>query len=142
MGRGFGRFGRLFGRGRRGGMGRRMGGGGGGGADGGPDQHFAIEPQDQEAVQRLQGQGVDLTKPLSLVHTFVFSSQAAADDAAGRLRKRGFEVTAEAAGATGGPRLTARMSSTVDAQSLADLRGRLTRFANHHGGSYGGWQQA
>jgi hypothetical protein len=134
MGRGFGR---LFRRGRRRGMGRRSQDAGVGG---GRDQHFAVEPQDQAAVQRLQAQGTDLTKPLTLVHTFVFASQTAADDAAGRLRNRGFEVTAAPAEPGAGPRLTARMATTVDAQSVADIRGRLTRFAGHHGGEYQGWQ--
>jgi hypothetical protein len=133
-----GRFGRFFRK-------RRWGGGGGRGRGGdgrAADQHFPIEPQDQEAVQRLQGAGKDLTKPVALVHTFVFVSQAAADDAAGRLRNRGFDVTTEPAEAGSGPKLTARMESTVDAQSIADVRGRLTRFAGHHGGEYRGWQPA
>jgi hypothetical protein len=70
-----------------------LGGGGRRGGEGqAADQHFPIEPQDQEAVQRLQGEGKDLTKPVALVHTFVFVSQAAADDASARLKKRGFDV--------------------------------------------------
>jgi hypothetical protein len=135
-----GRFGRLFRR-------RRWGGGGGGGGrrrgEGqAAGQHFPIEPQDQDAVQRLQSGGRDLTRPVALIHTFVFVSQAAADDAAGRLRKRGFDVTTGPADPGGGPKLTARMDATVDAQSIADLRGRLTRFAGHHGGEYQGWHPA
>jgi hypothetical protein len=131
-----GRFGRLFKRRRRGGGGGRRGQGMA------ADQHFPIEPQDQQAVQRLQAEGKDLTKPLALVHTFVFVSQAAADDAAERLKNRGFEVASTQAEAGGGPKLTARMDSTIDAQSVADLRGRLTRFAGRHGGEYRGWQPA
>jgi Regulator of ribonuclease activity B len=131
-----GRFGRFFRRRRWGGGGRR------GGQGQASDQHFPIEPEDQEAVQRLQTEGKDLTKPVALVHTFVFVSQAAADDAAERLKKRGFEVTASPAQAGTGPGLSARMDSTIDAQSIADVRGRLTRFAGHHGGEYRGWQPA
>jgi hypothetical protein len=130
------RFGRFFRR-RRWGGGRRAGGEGRA-----ADQHFPVEPQDQETVQRLQAEGKDLSKPVALAHTFVFVSQAAADDAAGRLRKRGFDVTSAPADAGGGPKLTARIDTIVDAQSMADLRGRLTRFASHHGGEYRGWQPA
>ncbi len=114
---------------------RRDGGGNG------ADQHFAIEAQDQQAVERLKAQGLDLTKPIRLTHSFVFASQAAADDAAPRLRKRGFDVTSETA-AGNGPRVTATKASHIDAQSLADLRGHLTRFARRHGGEYDGWRAA
>ena len=120
--------------------GRRRGMGQGGMASGGAGGTFPVDEADRAAIAQLGSQGIDLSKPVRVRHTIAFATSEAAGDAANRLRARGFDVEVTPGAAGGGPTLNARNTATLTPEALAEAKGRLTKFAKHHGGVYEGWQ--
>jgi hypothetical protein len=124
------RFRRMLGGGRR----RRAMGGEGG------ERTFPIDDRDRAAIEGLKAQGIDPSRSQRIRHTLTFATREGADEAAERLRGRGFDVQVEGGAGDHGPVLVARQQTVLDLGSVAQIRGRLTRFADHHGGEYQGWQ--
>jgi hypothetical protein len=121
---------RMFGGGRR----RRAMGGEGG------EQAFPVDERDRSAVEGLKARGIDPSRPQRIRHTLTFANREGADEAAERLRGRGFDVQVESGAGDHGPVLVARQQTVLDLDAIAQIRGRLTRFAGRHGGEYEGWQ--
>ena len=104
------------------------------------DQTFPVEERDRTTIEGLKAQGVDPGRSQRIRHTLTFATREGADEAAERLRGRGFDVQVEAGAGDHGPTLVARQQTVLDLDAIAQLRGRLTRFAGRHGGEYEGWQ--
>jgi hypothetical protein len=117
---------------------RMLGGGRRRGGGGGQHETFPVEQRDIDAVQQLLAQGKDLSGPVPVHHRIAFGNGAAAEQAASRLPNRGFDVQVQQAAGAGSV-VVATRSERVTPESVAQVRGHLTRMAERLGGTYQGW---
>jgi Regulator of ribonuclease activity B len=117
---------------------RMLGGGRRRGGGGGQQETFPVEQGDIDVVQQLLAQGRDLSGPVPVHHRIAFGSGDAAEQAASRLPNRGFDVQVQQAPGAGTV-VVATRSERVTPESVAQVRGHLTRLADRLGGTYQGW---
>jgi hypothetical protein len=99
----------------------------------------APTPEDTDAIEALQSQGVDLSEPQLVEFMFSFQTAAPARQLGKTLAGEGFQGKLEPAGAGREVLLLVRKRMVLNAQDMGALRTRFETLAKSAGGQYEGW---
>ncbi len=98
---------------------------------------------DVEALQGLKKAGSDLGKPHDAEFFLHFPTEAAAQEAVGKVKAMGLETAEVRTGDKPGEWIVySRKSMKLDAEGLKRMRYHFGRIAKAGGGRYGGWEAA
>jgi len=115
----------------------------GGGSGGGRPSAVIETGGDVEALQGLKKAGSNLSKPHDAEFFLHFPTEAAAQEAVGKVKAMGFETAEVRTGDKPGEWIVySRKSMKLDAEGLKRMRYHFGRIAKAGGGRYGGWEAA
>ena len=98
---------------------------------------------DVEALQGLKKAGSNLSKPHDAEFFLHFPTEAAAQEAVGKVKAMGLETAEVRTGDKPGEWIVySRKSMKLDAEGLKRMRYHFGRIAKAGGGRYGGWEAA
>jgi len=115
----------------------------GGGSGGGRPSAVIETGGDVEALQGLKKAGSNLSKPHDAEFFLHFPTEAAAQEAVGKVKAMGLETAEVRTGDKPGEWIVySRKSMKLDAEGLKRMRYHFGRIAKAGGGRYGGWEAA
>ncbi len=115
----------------------------GGGSGGGRPSAVIETGGDVEALQGLKKAGSNLGKPHDAEFFLHFPTEAAAQEAVGKVKAMGLETAEVRTGDKPGEWIVySRKSMKLDAEGLKRMRYHFGRIAKAGGGRYGGWEAA
>jgi len=115
----------------------------GGGSGGGRPSAVIETGGDVEALQGLKKAGSNLSKPHDAEFFLHFPTEAAAQEAVGKVKAMGLETAEVRTGDKPGEWIVySRKSMKLDGEGLKRMRYHFGRIAKAGGGRYGGWEAA
>ena len=115
----------------------------GGGSGGGRPSAVIETGGDVEALQGLKKAGSNLSKPHDAEFFLHFPTEAAAQEAVGKVKAMGLETAEVRTGDQPGEWIVySRKSMKLDAEGLKRMRYHFGRIAKAGSGRYGGWEAA
>lgn len=98
--------------------------------------------QDAQLIAKLESAGVDLSKPIEVVHFLSLPDERMARQVAAKLAGTGSTVRLSPAMIGRGWTVRVEFSMVVTLERITALRAELGAFAAAHGGEYTGWGTA